>query len=123
MESSTHDLAASAAVDAIYSQQGVPATYTASGGSGVSVTILVDDRSRGNTDKQGSRSRVHTLRGSVRLSEVDELGRGDTIQLTGEVVEFKIVPASVSNDGLEWDFEATADVATTVGDVRVFPDR
>jgi hypothetical protein len=122
MQPSAFDTAASTALDAIYSQQGVPATYTQSGETPTTVTVLVEDRSRNVQDKQGSRSKVHTLRGSVRISEVEELGRGDTIQLTGETTVFKIVPASVLNDGLEWTFDATADVVTTVGSVGTFPN-
>lgn len=123
MQTSAHDDAASTAVDAIYESMGVPATYTQSGGSPATVSVLVDDRSQGMVDKQGSRSRTITLRGSVRVSEVQSLGRGDTIQLTGETVVFRVLPASVNNDGLEWDFEATAEVTTTVGAVGVLPDR
>lgn len=123
MQPSTFDTAASTALDAIYSQQGVPAVYTQSGETPVTVTVLVEDRSRDTRDKQGSRSKVHTLRGSVRISDVEALGRGDTILLTGESVAFRITPASVSNDGLEWTFEATADVVQTVGDVTTFPQQ
>lgn len=123
MERSAFEAAAEHALDAIYSQQGVAATYTPSGGSGTAVTVLVEDRSRRNSDKQGSRSRVHTLRGSVRVSEVEVLGRGDTITLDQDNIEFRIVPSSVMNDGLEWEFEATADVVTTLGDVRTMPDQ
>lgn len=123
MQTSAHDQAAAAAVDCIYDLQAVDATYTPSGGSPAEVKVLVDDRTRGTQDKQGSRSKTHVLRGSVRVSEVAELGRGDTIQLAGETVVFKVLPSSVNNDGLEWDFEATAEVTTTVGAVGVIPDR
>tara|TARA_R110000868_G_scaffold73672_2_gene213487 strand:+ start:2294 stop:2665 length:372 start_codon:yes stop_codon:yes gene_type:complete len=123
MQPSAFDDAASTALDAIYSQQGVPATYTQSGETPITVTVLVEDRSRNVQDKQGSRSKIHLLRGSVRISEVEALDRGDTIQLTGETTVFKIVPASVSNDGLEWTFDATADVVTTVGNVQTFPNQ
>jgi hypothetical protein len=123
MDLSSHDEAASAAVDAIYELQAVPATYTPFGGSAETVQVLVDDRSRSTVDKQGSRNRTHVLRGSVRVSEVEELGRGDTLQLLGESIAFKVLPSSVSNDGLEWDFEATAEVTTTLGQVSSIPDR
>lgn len=123
MQTSAHDAAASAAVDAIYDLQAVDASYTPSGGSPATVKVLVDDRTRGTMDKQGSRSKTHVLRGSVRVAQVAELGRGDTIQLTGETIVFKVLPSSVNNDGLEWDFEATAEVTTTVGPVSVIPDR
>jgi hypothetical protein len=123
MQNSAHDDAASAAVDCIYDLQAVDAVYTQSGGSPVEVKVLVDDRTRGTQDKQGSRSKTHVLRGSVRVAQVEELGRGDTIQLSGETIVFKVLPSSVTNDGLEWDFEATAEVTTTVGPVSVIPDR
>jgi len=123
MRQSHFDEAMAAGVDALYELQGVPATYTPNGGSPSTVSILVDDRSRENMDKAASRSRVHVLRGSLRVSEVETLARGDTIQLSDEQVVFRIVPNSLNCDGLEWDFEATADVATTVGAVRTFPDR
>ena len=123
MQTSAFDDAASTALDSIYSQQGVPATYTQSGQSPITVTVLVEDRSRDTRDKQGSRSKVHSLRASVRVSEVEDLGRGDTIKLTGESIEFKIVPDSVSNDGLEWMFNATSDVVQTVGGVQTFPNQ
>lgn len=123
MQKSSHDEASVAAVDAIYDLQAVEATYTLSGGSPATVKVLVDDRSRNSQDKQGSRSRVHVLRGSIRVAEVAELGRGDTIQLTGEDLVFRVLPSSVNNDGLEWDFEATAEVTTTLGNVNAVPDR
>jgi len=123
MQKSSHDEASVAAVDAIYDLQAVEATYTLSGGSPATVKVLVDDRSRNSQDKQGSRSRVHVLRGSMRVAEVAELGRGDTIQLTGEDLVFRVLPSSVNNDGLEWDFEATAEVTTTLGNVNAVPDR
>jgi len=123
METSAFDDARSAALDVTYSQFGVLATYIVNGGSPVAVTLLVDDRSRDTRDKSGSRSKVHTLRGSVRVSEVTELGRGDTLLLDEETAVFKITPNSVSRDGLEWSFEATADVVTTVGDVQTFPQQ
>jgi hypothetical protein len=123
MRNSAHDDAASAAVDCFYDLQAVDATYTPSGGSAATVKVLVDDRTRGTQDKQGSRSKTHMLRGSVRVSEVEELGRGDTIQLAGETIVFKVLPSSVNCDGLEWDFEASAEVATTLGNVQTMPDR
>jgi hypothetical protein len=123
MRNSAHDDAASVAVDCIYDLQAVDATYTPSGGSAATVKVLVDDRTRGSQDKQGSRSKTHMLRGSVRVSEVEELGRGDTIQLSGETIVFKVLPSSVNCDGLEWDFEASAEVATTLGNVQTIPDR
>jgi hypothetical protein len=123
MQKSSHDEASAAAVDAIYDLQAVDATYTLSGGSPATVKVLVDDRSRNSQDKQGSRSRVHVLRGSMRVAQVAELGRGDTIQLAGEDLVFRVLPSSVNNDGLEWDFEATAEVTTTLGNVNAVPDR
>lgn len=123
MQKSAHDQAAQTAVDCIYDLQAVDATYTPSGGSSASVKVLVDDRTRGSADKQGSRSKTHVLRGSVRVAQVAELGRGDTIQLAGESIVFKVLPSSVNCDGLEWDFEATAEVVITLGDVRTVPDR
>jgi hypothetical protein len=123
MQNSAHDDAASAAVDCMYDLQAVDATYTPSGGSAATVKVLVADRTRGTQDKQGSRSKTHMLRGSVRVSEVEELGRGDTIQLSGETIVFKVLPSSVNCDGLEWDFEASAEVATTLGNVQTIPDR
>jgi hypothetical protein len=123
MQNSAHDEAAAVAVDCIYDLQGVDASYTPSGGSPATVKVLVDDRTRGSQDKQGSRSKTHVLRGSVRVAQVAELGRGDTIQLSGETIVFKVLPSSVNCDGLEWDFEATAEVTTTVGPVSVIPDR
>jgi hypothetical protein len=123
MDASAFESACSAAADATYAQFGVAAVYTANGEDPVDVRVLVDSRSRDTRDKQGSRSKVHTLRGSVRVSQVEELGRGDTIQLSGESILFRVVPASVTNDGLEWDFEATAEITTTVGNVQTFPDR
>jgi len=123
MQNSAHDDAAQVAVDCIYDLQGVPGTYTQSGGSPATVTVLVDDRTRGTQDKPGSRSKTYVLRGSVRVAQIEELGRGDTIQLLGETIVFRVLPSSVNNDGLEWDFEATAEVNLSVGDVRTFPDR
>lgn len=123
MDTSPFDDAASASLAAIYSQQGVAATYTPNGGSPVDVTVLVDDRSREIRDKSGNRSKVHTLRGSVRVSEVAALERGDTIQIEGDPIAFKVVPTSVMNDGLEWDFTATGDVVTQLGDVQTFPNQ
>lgn len=121
MQTSAFDDASSAATDATYAAFGVPASYIVSGGSVAEVKVLVDDRSRTNSDRSGSRSRVHTLRGSVRVSQVTELGRGDTIQIDGDEVIFKITPNSITNDGLEWSFEATAEATNTVGDVRTIP--
>lgn len=123
MQTSAFDDASATAVNALYELQGVDATYTPSGGDPATVKVLVNDRSRSTQDKQGSRSRVHTLRGSLRVSEVAELGRGDTILLGGEQLVFKVLPSSVNNDGLEWDFEATAEVTTTLGNVNTVPDR
>ena len=123
MQKSAHDQAAETAVGCIYDLQAVEATYTPSGGSPAAVKVLVDDRTRGTQDKQGSRSKTHVLRGSVRVAQVEELGRGDTIQLSGETIVFKVLPSSVNCDGLEWDFEATAEVVITLGDVRTIPDR
>lgn len=122
MQTSAFDDAFDSALDAMYSQFGVGATYTPSGGTAAAVTLMVDDRTRRSFDKTGSRSRLHMLIGSVRVSEVEALGRGDTLQLTDDDVVFKITPSSVSNDGLEWSFEATAEVTTTVGDVRTLPE-
>lgn len=123
MQRSAHDDAAATALDALYELQGVDATYTPAGGSGSSVKVLVNDLKQGTQDKTGARSRVHVLRGLLRVSQVAELGRGDSIELTGETLAFKILPSSVSNDGLEWDFEATAEVTKTLGNVNTIPDR
>lgn len=123
MQKSAHDAAAEAGVNAIYDLQAVDATYTPNGGTATTVKVLVDDRSRSSKDNSASRSRVHTLRGSVRVSEVEELGRGDTIQLSDDAIVFRVLPSSCSNDGIEWDFEATGDVTTTVGNVAAIPDR
>jgi hypothetical protein len=123
MQTSAHDDASATAVNAVYELQGIDATYTPSGGSPATVKVLVNDRSRDTQSKQGSRSTVHTLRGALRVSQVAELGRGDTIQLGGEQLVFKVLPSSVSNDGLEWDFEATAEVTSTLGHVNAVPDR
>lgn len=123
MQKSAHDDAAATAVNALYELQGVDATYTPSGGDSATVKVLVNDRSRDTQSKQGSRSTVNTLRGALRVSQVEELGRGDTIQLSGEALVFKVLPSSVSNDGLEWDFEAIAEVTSTLGHVNAVPDR
>jgi hypothetical protein len=123
MQTSAHDDASATAVNALYELQGVDATYTPSGGSAATVQVLVNDRSKDTNAKQGSRSTLHTLRGALRVSQVAELGRGDTIQLGGEQLVFKVLPSSVSNDGLEWDFEATAEVTKTLGHVNAVPDR
>ena len=122
MEASTFDGAFEEALDTSYTQFGVGATYTPSGGSAVSVTLLIDERSRRSSDKTGTRSLVHVLRASVRVSEVESLSRGDTFSLDGETTEFKVTPSSASSDGLEWDFEATAEVMTQIGHVEVKPD-
>lgn len=121
MQPTAFDNAAATAVDAIYSQQGVAATFTQSGQTPVTVTLLVEDRSRDTRDKQASRSKVHTLRGCLRISEVESIDKGDTLQLSGETTVFRVVPSTLRNDGLEWEFEATADVATTLGEVNTFP--
>ena len=121
MQPTAFDNAAATALDAIYSQQGVAATFTQSGQTPLTVKLLVEDRSRDTRDKQASRSKVHTLRGAVRIAEVESIDKGDTIQLTGETTVFRFVPSSLRNDGLEWEFEATADVATTLGEVTTFP--
>ena len=123
MQTSAHDNAASTAVDGIYELQAIDATYTPIGGSAAAVKVLVDGRTRGSLDKQGTRSKTHMLRGSVRVSQVEELGRGDTIQLSGDPIVFKIRPSSVNCDGLEWDFEASAEVTQKLGDIRTAPDR
>lgn len=123
MQTSAHDDAAATANDALYELQGIDATYTSFGGDPATVKVLVNDRSRDTNAKQGSRSTVHRLLGALRVSQVTELGRGDTIQLGGEQLVFKVLPSSVSNDGLEWDFEATAEVTTTLGQVNAVPDR
>ena len=123
MQTAAHDNAASTAVDGIYELQAIDATYTPIGGSAAAVKVLVDGRTRGSLDKQGTRSKTHMLRGSVRVSQVEELGRGDTIQLSGDPIVFKILPSSVNCDGLEWDFEASAEVTQKLGDIRTAPDR
>ncbi|RTL03741.1 hypothetical protein EKK58_12330 [Candidatus Dependentiae bacterium] len=123
MNRSAHDDAAATALDALYELQGIDATYTPAGGSGSTVQVLVNDRTQSTQDKTGARSRSHVLRGLLRVSQVAEIGRGDTLQLAGETLVFKILPSSVSNDGLEWDFEANAEVTKTVGNVNAIPDR
>jgi hypothetical protein len=123
VERSVHDNAAETALDAIYELQGVEATYTPDGGVASTVQLLIEHRSRSSQDKASSRNRVHVLRAMVRVSQVEELGRGDTFQLTGESTVFKVLPSSVSNDGLEWDFEANGEVTTTLGQVSAIPDR
>ena len=123
MQTSAFDDASATAVNALYELQGVDATYTPSGGDPATVKVLVNDRSKNTHSKQGSRSTFHTLRGLLRVSEVEMLGRGDTIQLAGESIIVKVLPSSVSNDGLEWDFEATAEVTKTLGAVNAVPDR
>lgn len=122
MESSAFESAASEALDVSYSQFGVGASYTPSGGSAASITLLVDERTRRSSDKPGVRALLHVLRASVRVSEVESLSRGDTFLLDGETTEFKVVPSSVTSDGLEWDFEAQAEVMTQIGAVDVKPD-
>lgn len=121
MQPTDFDNAAATALDVIYSQQGVPAVFTTIGSTPTTVRLLVEDRSRDTRDKQALRSKVHTLRGSLRISEVESIDKGDTIQLTGETTVFRIIPSSLRNDGLEWDFEAQSDVATTLGEVGTFP--
>ncbi len=123
MEKSAHDSAAESANDALYELQGIVATYTPAGGTAKSVTLLVEDRGRSTQTKQGVRITAHTLRAMVRTSEVEELGRGDTFRLAEESIDFKVLPSSVTNDGLEWDFEANADVTKTLGNVDAVPDR
>lgn len=123
MQKSAHDDASATAVNALYELQGVDATYTPSGGDPAPVKVLVNDRSRDTQSKQGSRSTSHRLQVALRVSQVEELGRGDTIQLSGEAIVFKVLPSSGSNDGLEWDFEATAEVTSTLGNVNAVPDR
>lgn len=67
--------------------------------------------------------KVDRLIGSLRTSEVSALGRGDTIVLGGETTVFKVLPSSVSNDGIEWDFEAVSETPIQLGDVARMPDR
>ncbi len=122
MEKSAHDSAAETANDALYELQGVGAVYTPAGGAAKSVVLLIDDRGRSSQNKQGVRTTAHKLRAMVRTSEVEELGRGDTFQLDDETIAFKVLPSSVTNDGLEWDFEATAEVTKTLGNVDAVPD-
>lgn len=123
MQRSAHDDAAATALDALYELQGIDATYTPAGGSASTVKVLVNDRTQSTQDKTGARSRSHVLRGLLRVSQVAEIGRGDVLQLAGETLVFKILPSSVSNDGLEWDFEANTEVTKTVGNVNTIPDR
>lgn len=123
MQTSAFDDSAATALDAMYEQFGITASYLPDGGSAVGVQVLVDERTRTVNDRSGARSKVHSLRGSVRVSEVNEMGRGDTIQLTDDPIVFKVIPSSVSNDGLEWDFEAHGEVVTTFGDVKTVPNR
>lgn len=123
MEANSFEAAAADALDASYSQFGVGASYTPSGGSSASVTLLVDERSRRSADKPGSRAVVHVLRASVRVSEVESLSRGDLFTLDSETIEFRVIPASVTSDGLEWDFEASAEVNVQIGAVEVKPDQ
>lgn len=110
-------------LDAIYSQQAVTATYTPASGSAKSVSVLVDDRTKDRQDKSGGRMLVERLVGSVRVSEVSSLGQGDTFTLGGETTVFKVVPSSVTNDGLEFDFEAVSETPLQFGDVARMPMR
>lgn len=114
---------AEVALPTMFEQFGIAATYIPLNETAIAVTILVDERGKSTSDKTGSRSTIHTLRGVVRVSEVAALGRGDTFQITGDSIVYRVVPASVRRDGIEWHFEATADVVTTLGDVRTFPNR
>lgn len=104
-------------------QFGESASYTPYGESASDVTILINDRSRETSDKPGSRSIANTLRASVRVSEVSEINRGDTIQITGDSTVYRIIPASVRRDGLEWHFEASVESVKTLGEVQAFPNR
>lgn len=123
MQPTAFDNAAATALDAMYSQQGVSATFTQSGQTPTTVTLLVEDRTRDTRDARGTRSKAHVLRGCLRVSEVETLDKGDTIQLAEDPILFRIIPASARNDGLEWEFEASGDVITEVGEVSAFPTR
>ena len=123
MKKSQFDSSMVDSLASIYSQQAVSATYTPNGGTEKTVSLLVDDRTANAQDKSGGRVKVTRLAGSVRVSEVASLQRGDTFQLDGETEVFKVLPSSVMNDGLEWDFEAHHEIAVTFGDVARRPDR
>ena len=123
MDKSAHEEAAETANDALYELQGIAAVYTPAGETAKNVTLLVENRGRLSQTKQGVRTTAHTLRAMVRTSEVEELGRGDTFRLSGESIDFRVIPGSVTNDGLEWDFEASAEVTKTLGNVDAVPDR
>ena len=123
MKKSTFDSAMVDALDVTYTLQGISATYTPSGGSAKTVTVLVDGRTSNAQEKAGGRMKVDRLIGSLRTSEVSALGRGDTIVLGGETTVFKVLPSSVSNDGIEWDFEAVSETPIQLGDVARMPDR
>ena len=123
MKKSTFDSAMSDALDVTYTLQGITATYTPSGGSAKTVTVLVDDRTSRAEDKAGGKMKVSRMLGTLRTSEVSALGRGDTIVLGGETTVFKVLPSSVSNDGIEWDFEAVSETPIQLGDVARMPDR
>lgn len=123
MQTSVFDNAANNALDVVYHIEGIPCTYIPYGGSAVEVSLRITDRFRDSRDKPGSRNKTHVLRGMVRCAQVSELSRGDTFQIDDESTLFRVIPSSVSNNGLEWEFEATSEVVTTVGEVRILPDR
>lgn len=122
MQPTAFENAAATALAAIYSQQGVPATFTQSGETPITVTLLVEDRSRDTRDRQATRSKVHTLRGCLRVSEVPTIDKGDTLVIAGESINFRFVPSSLRCDGLEWMFDATGDVTTAVGELGAVPN-
>lgn len=111
---SIFDSVASACADAIYALHGTAMKYTPSGGAMKNVKICIDEANSLNvTDPQTfdqpeistSDSQFDRIVGSVRMSEVETLQEGDTFQSgTGPV--FSVLPSSITNDGVEWSFEA-----------------
>ncbi len=123
MDKSAFHASAATALECTYALFGIAAVYTPNGGFPQAVTLLVDSYTASMSTKQGTRSRITTLRGSIRVSEVTQLQRGDTFQLDDETAVCKLVPESLSMDGLQIDFEAVAEAVLTVGHVQTFPDR
>lgn len=123
MSSQYEQLFADTTLPILFEKFGVPASYTPSGGAATDVTILVQERSKPVVDKSGARTNAYMIRASVRDSEVAEPGRGDTVQLTGSDIVYKINPVSVVWDGVLWKFEASQNVTTSVGDTQTMPRR
>jgi hypothetical protein len=120
---SSFDAAFGSCLDANYQTMGVAGVWTTAAGVASAVTLVVDDIRSETTDRPGHRSTTRTLTGSVRVSEVASVSRGDTVKLSNEATVYKIQPASVTRDGLEINFQAIADQLQDVGHVEAFPDR